>query len=59
MFPVLIGLVAVLATVLFLFQKAGNSDGGKKTSKHPKTLQDPSVKYPLALIEKEVSHEGN
>lgn len=59
MFPVLIGLVAVFATVLFLVLKAGNSERGKKTSKLPQTLQDPSVKYPLPLIEKEVSHEEN
>lgn len=59
MFPVLIGLVAVLATVLFLFLKAGNSDRGKKASKLPKTLQDPGVKYPLPLLEKEVSYEEN
>lgn len=59
MYPVLIGLVAVLAAVLFLFMKTGNSESRKKTSKLPKTLQDPSVKYPLPLIEKEVSHEEN
>lgn len=55
----LIGLVAVLATVLFLALKAGDSERGKKTSKRPQTLQDPSVKYALPLIEKEVSHEEN
>lgn len=58
MFPVFIGLVVVFATVFF-FLKAGNSDRGKKVSKLPKTLQDPGVKYPLPLLEKEVSYEEN
>ncbi|KAF5898746.1 NADH-cytochrome b5 reductase 2-like, partial [Clarias magur] len=58
MFPVLIGLVAVLATVIYLFVKAGNSERSKKASKGPKTLQDANVKYALPLIEKEdISHD--
>ncbi|KAM9469896.1 LOW QUALITY PROTEIN: NADH-cytochrome b5 reductase 2 [Clarias gariepinus] len=58
MFPVLIGLVAVLAAVIYLFLNAGNSKRSKKASKGPKTLQDPNVKYSLPLIEKEdISHD--
>ncbi|KAK2838423.1 hypothetical protein Q7C36_013237 [Tachysurus vachellii] len=56
--PVLIGLATVLVTVLFFFLKSGNSESRKKVSKFPKTLQDPSVKYPLPLIEKEdITHD--
>ncbi|KAI5616150.1 NADH-cytochrome b5 reductase 2 [Silurus asotus] len=58
MFPVLIGLVAVLVTIFFMFLKPRNCESRKKLCKHPKTLQDPSIKYPLPLIEKEdITHD--
>ncbi|KAF7707654.1 NADH-cytochrome b5 reductase 2 [Silurus meridionalis] len=57
-FPVLIGFVAVLVTIFFMVLKPRNSESRKKLSKHPKTLQDPSIKYPLPLIEKEdITHD--
>ncbi|ROL51611.1 NADH-cytochrome b5 reductase 2 [Anabarilius grahami] len=52
--PVLIGISVVVITVLFLVLKPGGSNGGRKQSKFPKTLQDPNVKYPLPLIEIEM-----
>uniref|UniRef100_A0A672Q994 NADH-cytochrome b5 reductase 2-like n=1 Tax=Sinocyclocheilus grahami TaxID=75366 RepID=A0A672Q994_SINGR len=56
--PVLIGISIVVITVLFLLLKPGGSNGGRKQSKFPKTLQDPNVKYPLPLIEKEeITHD--
>ncbi|XP_051740340.1 NADH-cytochrome b5 reductase 2 [Ctenopharyngodon idella] len=56
--PVLIGISVVVITVLFLVLKSGGSNGGQKQSKFPKTLQDPNVKYPLPLIEKEeINHD--
>uniref|UniRef100_A0A8B9KQA3 NADH-cytochrome b5 reductase n=1 Tax=Astyanax mexicanus TaxID=7994 RepID=A0A8B9KQA3_ASTMX len=56
--PVVIGLFAVLATALFFFLNAGSSTGKKKQSRFPKTLQGPTVKYPLTLTEKEeISHD--
>lgn len=56
--PVLIGISIVVITVLFLLLKPGGSNGGQKQSKFPKTLQDPNVKYPLPLIEKEeITHD--
>uniref|UniRef100_A0A673IHK3 cytochrome-b5 reductase n=1 Tax=Sinocyclocheilus rhinocerous TaxID=307959 RepID=A0A673IHK3_9TELE len=57
--PVLIGISIVLITVLFLILKPGGSNGGRKQSKFPKTLQDPNVKYSLPLIEKEVRQNLN
>uniref|UniRef100_A0A671KL98 Cytochrome b5 reductase 2 n=1 Tax=Sinocyclocheilus anshuiensis TaxID=1608454 RepID=A0A671KL98_9TELE len=57
--PVLIGRSIVLITVLFLILKPGGSNGGRKQSKFPKTLQDPNVKYSLLLIEKEVRRNLN
>ncbi|XP_048731211.2 NADH-cytochrome b5 reductase 3-like isoform X2 [Ostrea edulis] len=53
--PVLIGvgLVAVTAVLakIFLF-------GNKKKAKSPVTLQDPNIKYPLKLVDKEeISHD--
>lgn len=56
--PVVVGVFVVLATVLFLFLNSGSSTGNKKQSRFPKTLQDPTVKYPLTLTEKEeISHD--
>ncbi|TRY85704.1 hypothetical protein DNTS_013248 [Danionella cerebrum] len=54
---VLIALSVVVITILFLVLKQGSS-GGRKQSKFSKTLQDPNVKYPLPLIEKEdINHD--
>ncbi|XP_043083495.1 NADH-cytochrome b5 reductase 2 [Puntigrus tetrazona] len=56
--PVLIGISIVVITALFLLLKPGGSNGGRKQSKFPKTLQDPNVKYPLPLTEKEeINHD--
>ncbi|XP_076878265.1 NADH-cytochrome b5 reductase 2 [Brachyhypopomus gauderio] len=56
--PVVITLLAVVATALYLLLKLGRSAGRKKTSKFPKTLQDPTVKYSLPLTEKEeITHD--
>uniref|UniRef100_A0A672QER3 cytochrome-b5 reductase n=1 Tax=Sinocyclocheilus grahami TaxID=75366 RepID=A0A672QER3_SINGR len=49
----------LLITVLFLILKPGGSNGGRKQSNFPKTLQDPNVKYSLPLIEKEVRQNLN
>ncbi len=57
--PVLIGISIVVITVLFFLLKLGGSNGDRKQSKFPKTLQDPNLKYPLPLIEKEVSQNWN
>uniref|UniRef100_A0A672QEW1 cytochrome-b5 reductase n=1 Tax=Sinocyclocheilus grahami TaxID=75366 RepID=A0A672QEW1_SINGR len=57
--PVFIGISIVLITVLFLILKPGGSNGGRKQSNFPKTLQDPNVKYSLPLIEKEVRQNLN
>lgn len=57
--PGLIGISIVVITVLFLLLKPGGSNGDRKQSKFPKTLQDPNMKYPLPLIEKEVSQNLN
>uniref|UniRef100_A0A3P8SI11 NADH-cytochrome b5 reductase n=1 Tax=Amphiprion percula TaxID=161767 RepID=A0A3P8SI11_AMPPE len=46
--PVLVSLI--IATVLYLFL------GSEKKKKLPVTLQDPTVKYPLPLIHKQVSN---
>ncbi|XP_062973379.1 NADH-cytochrome b5 reductase 2 isoform X2 [Elgaria multicarinata webbii] len=53
-FSVLIaGLVVVASAVLFLFKAMGNL-----MKKGPVTLQDPNIKYPLRLIEREeISHD--
>ncbi|XP_066494786.1 NADH-cytochrome b5 reductase 2 [Tiliqua scincoides] len=51
--PVLIAGVVIVASVLWLLLKAAGSP-----KKGPVTLQDPSIKYPLRLIEKEeISHD--
>uniref|UniRef100_A0A8D2LIN6 NADH-cytochrome b5 reductase n=1 Tax=Varanus komodoensis TaxID=61221 RepID=A0A8D2LIN6_VARKO len=52
--PVLIaGLVVVVSAFLFFFKSAGSQ--GKKSLV---TLQDPNIKYPLCLIEREeISHD--
>ncbi|KAI4871947.1 hypothetical protein NFI96_002732 [Prochilodus magdalenae] len=56
--PVVIGLLAVLATALYFLLNSGSSTGSKKQSKFPKTLQDPTVKYPLPLVDKEeITHD--
>nr|Q0P487.2 RecName: Full=NADH-cytochrome b5 reductase 2; Short=b5R.2 [Danio rerio] len=58
--PVLIGVSIVVITVLYLFLKpaGSNSTPPKPQNKIPKALQDPSVKYPLPLIEKEeINHD--
>jgi len=52
--PVLIGISVVVITILFLVLNSGGSNGDRKQSKFPKTLQDPNLKYQLPLIEKEV-----
>lgn len=50
--PVWAAVFVVVVTVLyFLFQGSG---ADKKKKKLLVTLQDPTVKYPLALIEKQV-----
>ncbi|KAL6480852.1 hypothetical protein MHYP_G00118850 [Metynnis hypsauchen] len=55
-FPVVIGLFAVLTTALFFLLKSRSSS--RRKSKFPRTLQDPTVKYPLPLIEKEeITHD--
>jgi hypothetical protein len=50
--PVLIGVGVVAVTAIlakmFLF-------GNKKKAKSPITLQDPNIKYPLKLVDKEVN----
>ncbi|XP_051978892.1 NADH-cytochrome b5 reductase 2-like [Xyrauchen texanus] len=56
--PVLIGIYIVVFTILFLILKQRGSDGGRKPKKFPKTLQDPNVKYPLRLTDKEdITHD--
>lgn len=56
--PVLIGISVVVITVLFLVINSGGSNGDRKPRKFPKTLQDPNLKYPLPLIEKEeITHD--
>ncbi|XP_066505635.1 NADH-cytochrome b5 reductase 2 [Hoplias malabaricus] len=58
MLPVVIGLLAVLVTALYILLKPVSSTGKKKQSKFPKTLQDPTIKYPLPLIKKEeITHD--
>lgn len=57
--PVLIGISVVVITVLFLVINSGGSNGDRKPRKFLKTLQDPNLKYPLPLIEKEVSQNLN
>lgn len=41
----------VVATVLYVFMQVL---GGEKKKKLPVTLQDPTVKYPLRLVDKQV-----
>lgn len=41
----------LVATVLYVLMQAF---GGEKKKKLPVTLQDPTVKYPLCLVEKQV-----
>lgn len=48
--PVLLAVFAVVGTVFYFL--LGSS--GEKKKKLPVTLQDPTVKYPLPLIRKEV-----
>lgn len=51
MIPLLVAASVVVVTVLYFL--IGGSAGEKKT-KLPVTLQDPMVKYPLRLINKQV-----
>ena len=49
--PIIVGVVAaavVIVVVKLVF--------GRSKSKHPKTLLDPAVKYPLKLVDKIVSY---
>uniref|UniRef100_A0A4W4FY43 NADH-cytochrome b5 reductase n=1 Tax=Electrophorus electricus TaxID=8005 RepID=A0A4W4FY43_ELEEL len=56
--PVVIALLAVIATGLYLLLKAGRPAGGESRSRFPRTLQDPTVKYSLPLTEKEeITHD--
>lgn len=50
MIPALVAVVAVLGTLLYLLL----GSAGERKKKLPVTLQDPTVKYPLPLIHKEV-----
>jgi len=53
---VVVAVSVVLVSVLYLF--LWRSGGGKKKKKQPVTLQDPTVKVPLRLIDKEdISHD--
>uniref|UniRef100_A0A3P8X4P5 cytochrome-b5 reductase n=1 Tax=Cynoglossus semilaevis TaxID=244447 RepID=A0A3P8X4P5_CYNSE len=49
--PVLMALFLVL--MAFVYFLLGGASGGKKKKKLPVTLQDPTVKYSLPLIEKQ------
>ncbi|XP_026561603.1 NADH-cytochrome b5 reductase 2 isoform X2 [Pseudonaja textilis] len=51
---ILIAVAAVIPSMLFLLYKII----GSQRKKHPLTLQDPNIKYPLSLIEKEVYHKN-
>lgn len=54
--PVVAAVSVVVVTVLYFL--LGGSAGEKKKKKQPVTLQDPTVKYPLQLIDKqEISHD--
>ncbi|XP_071391355.1 NADH-cytochrome b5 reductase 2 isoform X1 [Centroberyx affinis] len=54
--PAAVALLVVVASVLYFLQRG--SGGEKKKKKLPATLQDPMVKYPLCLIDKqEISHD--
>lgn len=55
----LIGISVVVITVLYLVLNSRGSNRDRKQSKFQKTLQDPNLKYPLPLIEKEVSPNLN
>ncbi|XP_075898736.1 NADH-cytochrome b5 reductase 2 [Nelusetta ayraudi] len=51
----LVAATVVVATVLYVLMQVS---GGEKKKKLPVTLQDPTVKYPLRLVEKkEISHD--
>lgn len=47
----LVAATVVVATVLYVLMQVS---GGEKKKKLPVTLQDPTVKYPLRLVEKKV-----
>ncbi|KAJ0029515.1 hypothetical protein NQD34_004512 [Periophthalmus magnuspinnatus] len=52
---VVVAVCVLVATVLFFILQAS---GGEQKKKLPVTLQDPAVKYPLRLIDKqEISHD--
>lgn len=52
MISVLLAIAVLAATVLY-FLSSGSAE--EKKAKGPITLQDPTLKYPLPLISKEVS----
>ena len=49
--PVVVAAFVVAVTVLYFLLRGS---AGEKKKKLPVTLQDPTVKYPLQLIEKQV-----
>lgn len=49
--PTVAAAFVVVVTVLYFLLKGS---GGEKKKKRPSTLQDPTVKYSLPLIEKQV-----
>nr|XP_006642685.1 PREDICTED: NADH-cytochrome b5 reductase 2 [Lepisosteus oculatus] len=56
--PVVIGAAVVAFTVLYLFFRSVSSYHKKRGKKSPVTLQDPSAKYALPLIDKkEINHD--